>query len=261
MIVGVLAQEPISSKTLITTGALFRNLTSSMTTYLKVASQTESNPKQITASLWFNFANTTYTMGLVEIGGNRLSYIESGDDNVGDIFVNVVPASGAGLFQFAPNAAPNFTTNAWHHLFISIDVTPAAGSRVGHIWMDGVSIFDIATDYSDDSGSALTTIGIGVNGKPFGLPSQYSTILASTHDCAFYDVWVAYGVYLDPATYVPSFRDVATGRPKALGSDGSTPTGSPPTYYFTGASSGFATNRGTGQQPTVTGTLVSVAGP
>jgi len=51
----------------------------------------------------------------------------------------------------------------------------------------------------------------------------------------------------------------AIGKPVFLGSDGSLPTGVAPAMFFSGDSTAFATNRGTGGPFTLTGSLTNAS--
>jgi hypothetical protein len=74
------------------------------------------------------------------------------------------------------------------------------------------------------------------------------------------EFWLAPGTYLDltTAANIALFRG-ADGKPVDLGADGSLPTGSAPLIYLScrpgDAASAFATNRGTGGDFTITGSL------
>jgi len=65
-----------------------------------------------------------------------------------------------------------------------------------------------------------------------------------------------FGTCLTPSD-IYKFRNPATGKPVDLGPNGSTPTGSAPSLFFSGNATSFATNQGTGGAFTLTSALTN----
>lgn len=60
------------------------------------------------------------------------------------------------------------------------------------------------------------------------------------------DIYIAFGQWLDLTNPANVAKFIAAGKPVDLGADGSTPTGTAPTIFFSGDASEFATNKGLG---------------
>lgn len=134
----------------------------------------------------------------------------------------------------------------WHHFLASWDLAASAT----HLYLDGVSDLSIlsgpvdsAVDYTDtDWAIAATVLG--------GL--KYSGCLT--------EMYFAPGQYLDFSLVANRRKFIsASGKPVHLGATGSLPTGTAPLLYHhidnAEAVANFATNRGTGGNFTITGTL------
>lgn len=242
VIPGIAAQDPVSSG-----GGgsgipatLFDN--SSVETDLVVASQTEANNSLLTVSCWAYTTDDAYYV--FAIGGSQIA---PGWNTSDDFYIYMQGSSGQ-VFDVV-TAGGVFGINVWHHIYIALDMNHAAGSKIYHLLIDGVvpTIVEV-----DDTSAAFS---INLHSQTFSLPFNAGA------PQAYADVWINFDQALDPATYLSKFRDPVTGKPVPLGSDGSIPTGSAPTYFFTGGASSFVNNAGTGQQPTVNGTPTDFSGP
>jgi hypothetical protein len=251
MIAGITAQVvPAVVAPVYSPGAVLFTNSGGTHTKLSVASQSQGNPNTLTTSLFF-FAPTgpamqTGFMEWAETGSGDDSYVFSGFNSAGDIDVALQTTTPAS-FSFASGSGGGIVTPAvWHHLFISADTNHAAGSKLRNLYLDGVNVLASTSD-------THVAAPIWVNSRAWGIPFVGTAGL--TQNVALAEVWCAYGVYLD-ASHIPLFRDSAN-HPVSVGANGSTPTGSPPDYYFSGGASTFATNKGSGAQPTLTGTLAN----
>ena len=75
-------------------------------------------------------------------------------------------------------------------------------------------------------------------------------------DGSIAELWFAPGVYIDLSVEENRRKFITDAlRPANLGSDGSTPTGSAPLIYLSGATSSWHTNKGTGGGFTENGDL------
>lgn len=215
----------------------------------------------LTASCWFNCRTATYTNRTkftlfqanaadwdTKPGGTTIFL----DGNAGKFFVYPRDSTGDnGRLAFATDTT---SINEWHHLLCSIDVSSGyaiqyylddAPIALSESFTDGVTPFDI-----DLFEQTITINDWKVSGST----------QPAIQDMA--DVWIASGVALDFSDVANrrKFRD-ADGLPVSLGSDGSTPTGTAPTMFFSGDASAFATNKGTGGAFTLVGTLADAIGP
>jgi Concanavalin A-like lectin/glucanases superfamily len=171
----------------------------------------------------------------------------------GSVNFQILNSSGSAGVMIA-SAASQMTDDGWHHLFVSLDANHAAGAKLMNLYLDGANIFD-----AGNSSDANAAFNIGVNGKAFGIPTNSAGLSGDSTRLAFYDVWIALGQYVDPSN-ISKFR-TASGHPADLGTDGSTPTGLVPTFYFTGGAASFPTNRGSGPAMTLNGAFANYPGP
>lgn len=142
-----------------------------------------------------------------------------------------------------------YSADAWHHILISVD--SAAGRH--KFYVDDV---DVTTVISSDA-----DVVADFNGKDFSFGDDGFEFFITADVSEF---WFAVGQSLtDGGGTIPQATRrkfiSASGKPVDLGADGSTPTGTAPTIFFSGNSSGFATNKGTGGAFTLTGSLTNAA--
>lgn len=136
----------------------------------------------------------------------------------------------------------------WHHFYVCIDLTD---SNKRKIYVDGVQQTLSATiTYTNDN---LDLVGsnyrYGVGAIPSNSPNA---ILTGSIAELWWD-----DIYLDD----PSAFRTSENKPKNLGNDGSTPTGSQPVFYFKGAGNNFNVNSGSGPNMTITGDLGETTPP
>lgn len=140
---------------------------------------------------------------------------------------------------------------------VFVDDVPAFGSWV-HVVM--------AYDHENEAGTiavldgAADTLTIFANENPPTLEGETSfkvTLGNTGGDVA--DYYLAFGQWLDLTNPSNLEKFISSGKPVYLGIDGSLPTGSPPTIFFSGDSTEFLTNRGTGGLFTAEGTITNAA--
>jgi hypothetical protein len=143
----------------------------------------------------------------------------------------------------------SYTASAtWLHVLISWNLAAAAA----HLYVNGTS--DLA------GGSTLTDDTLDYTVGDWGIGGDSNA--GSKMNGCMTELYFAPGQFLDfsDAANVAKFR-TSLGTPMYLGIDGSLPTGSAPLVYQRviagGAASTFATNRATGGDFTITGTLDS----
>lgn len=215
---------------------------------LCINSQVVTDSPLLTVCMWVKVNNASTGPLLMALDGWD-SYIQLGGFFSTDIVVYVANSSNASYQQFGSEDGV-FTTGAWHHLFISVDCNHASGARLFNLLIDGTS--SIHSDSTNSSGSAFS---IGLNGTNFGIQADSANLGATSAIIEYADVWVSVGGYLDPATYLSKF--ISGGKPVDLGANGEIPTGSSPTYFFTGNASNFPTNKGTGSTASVVGSIAN----
>ena len=138
------------------------------------------------------------------------------------------------------------TGNTWRHVLASWDLA-TAGAR--HLYINDVSNLDVITFINDTLDYTKGEFSCGSNAAG-----------ANKMNGALAEVYFAPGQYLDFSVEANRRKFIsASGKPVNLGTDGSTPTGvAPIVYFYLGDGdtvANFATNRGTGGNFTITGTL------
>jgi hypothetical protein len=230
-------------------GVRFDNSNSSINNYLDVASMTQADASQVTASFWAKTDNVANFPTFFSCG---FFYIMVGFNHTTDVYAHLAD-NGSNSFAVG-SANGKWTNNVWHHIFFSAQTNHAAGSKLGNLYLDGVNIFS-APD-SDDTSASFTA---AFHSKELGIPATTSTINLEQNVADFADLWIAPGVYLD-ATNIPLFRS-SSGKPVNLGVNGQTPTGTRPAFFFTGTATSFIANSGSGDSVTLHGNATDVSGP
>lgn len=201
-------------------------------------------------SLWFRLdGGDASTMrlcyGASTVGGNtarNITVIRQISN-----FIRIQGFNAAGGSILAIDNTNALTAGAtWRHLLASWDMADTAKR---HLYVDDVSDLNPIVYTNDTVNYASADFGIAA--RPDGV-QKFNGCLA--------EVYMNFGVYLDLSVESNrrKFR-TAAGLAADLGADGSTPTGSAPTIYLhlaTGeAVANFATNRGTGGDFSISGTL------
>jgi hypothetical protein len=135
----------------------------------------------------------------------------------------------------------------WTNILFAVDTNHAAGQKVGLITVDRVSrVVTVAADAADafDIGWSQDAASTAIRGMPQSLADPY----------------VAMGQFADVSTLTAmnKFSDT-DNKPIDLGADGSLPTGTAPTMFFSGNAASFATNKGTGGAFTASGDPITNA--
>jgi hypothetical protein len=137
------------------------------------------------------------------------------------------------------------TGSTWLHLLASWDLANAAG----HLYINDASDISAPTLTNDTIDYTLADWGVGA--APGG---------SFLMNGCMAEMYFAPGQYLDFSIELNRRKFITTsGKPAYLGADGSIPTGTAPIMYHHldngEAVANFATNRGTGGNFTITGTL------
>ena len=155
-------------------------------------------------------------------------------------------AAGTEILLLRTSAA--FTAGAtWLHVLASWDLATAAG----HLYINNVSDLGTSTLTADTLDYTLGDWGVG----------SITLSAASANGCLA-EFYFAPGQYLDFSNAYNRLKFIsASGKPVHLGTTGALPTGTAPLVYQhlddAEAVANFATNRGTGGNFTITGTLTA----
>lgn len=127
----------------------------------------------------------------------------------------------------------------WSHILGSCRTNLSAGNKIIKLYQNDVDVTNEIDDEDDSFSIAINGRDVYVGGDIFG---QLAGDMA--------DFWLAPGQSLltgsDIAEATRRKFISAAGKPVYLGESGELPTGTPPAVFFSGDSTGFVTNRGTG---------------
>ena len=170
----------------------------------------------------------------------------------GNLF-QMVMSTVAGVNLILTTTVNQYTADAtWRHVLMSWNTT---ASPVAQIYI---------TDVSDDTDVGAPAEGtIDYNGTDWGI-GAVATTGANKLNADIAELYLNLATNLDFSTEANRRLFIsATGKPVDLGADGSTPTGTAPIVYQSvrsgDAATAFATNRGTGGNFSITGTLAIAA--
>lgn len=157
--------------------------------------------------------------------------------------------NAAGTLILSMVSATTYAASAtWLHFLTSWDLA----ATTGHLYVNDAEDQAVGATLTDDT-IDYTVADSGVGGLPDA---------TAKFDGCIAELYFAPGQYLDFSTESNRRKFItAGGKPVFLGVDGSLPTGTSPIVYFhTGidvAITTFATNRGTGGDYSITGTLTT----
>ena len=137
-------------------------------------------------------------------------------------------------------------SSTWRHVLCSWDLS--TGSK--HLYVNDVSDDAVISTVNIDIDYGLGNFGVGAT--PYDNSQKFNGCIA--------ELYFAPGQYLDFSAVANRRKFISSGgRPVHLGSDGSLPTGTAPILYQRlsdgEAVANFATNRGTGGNLSITGSL------
>jgi hypothetical protein len=234
-------------------------------TYLHNTALQSTNSSLLSYSVWVNptVLDNTYGYGSiifdVDPQGDALiiEYIERDAPHHPKLTLN--NQSFTQHYQLR-SSTPVSANSGWHHILVSVDMTDPLNVR-GEYYLNGQDTTDI---FTSNISSQFTMM---FSGLPLFV--GYDTFdTGGGFRGGMYDAWFAPGVSLLDvngeltAEVIAKFRDPATGLPVDLGQNGELPTGTSPEVFLkasAGAPTSFATNRGTGQNFTVVGSLTEAA--
>lgn len=144
----------------------------------------------------------------------------------------------------------NLSTGVWYCSMISLDITNAS---LRHIYTNDVSDIGTVTTYTSTTFD-FTKADHGFCGQPSGV-NRFDGCVAQFW---FSNTYIDFSIVSNRRKFIS-----ASGNPVHLGSDGSLPTGTAPLIYFNLADgeavANYATNRGSGGNFAITGTLATCA--
>lgn len=196
-------------------------------------------------SVWLRFDAGTSQQFILDNAAASLRFFLY-RTSLNNIVVSGKNAAGATILGL-PSASTYANGATWRHVLASWDLATAAGS----LYIDDVSDLGSATLTNDTLD--YTTGAFHVGASPAGSPGD------ELNGCMA-DLYFAPGQYLDFSNVYNRRKFIsASGKPVHLGTDGALPTGTAPLLYCHlddgEAVANFATNRGTGGDLTITGTL------
>lgn len=226
-------------------------------TFLSLAALSATNSPVLTYSYWFRAALGQPPAGpwIVDAASDAFLSDTFGSTNAPGFFAADEPFTGNRI-TFGGN---DTSLAVWHNVIVCVDVNHADGARPHSIWVDDINVTE--DDPLHSGGVAFT---LTPNGFSFTIMSD---TFGNFVTCDFADFWWGLGQYID-LTLTSNRRKFinSSGKPVDLGADGSTPTGTAPTFFLhrdaAAAASTFANDlSGHGNNFTITGTLTAVTGP
>lgn len=215
----------------------------------------EAASSQLLCSFWFRVdGGSGAVRRLVFASGALANHVLFRINADSSIQMRVDSALGTASL-IADTGATTFADDGttWHHIVYAADTNFSAGNKIVKIIADGV---DVTSNIAD--GDAAFDIGFNPTTPEWTIGATVAG--AAKWNGCLAEVYIAPGQFLDltSSANVQKFRS-SGGKPVNLGADGSTPTGTAPLGYFhlddAEAAANFATNRGTGGNMTITGTL------
>jgi hypothetical protein len=153
--------------------------------------------------------------------------------------------SSGGVACLSATTATALSINTWYHILISVDL---ANSSNRAIYINGV--LDSTTWSTYINAEADLTVNDWFIATDAAGGNRLSASLS--------DLWFNIGgAWLDITNSTNREKFILAGKPVNLGGNGSLPTGSSPIVFLSGNSSTFATNKGTGEGFTTTGTIIN----
>lgn len=216
--------------------------------YLTHGTALLGNSKEITGSFWFRMNSLSQSWFFScydsDFSGDTVRFDCFFDSASGPLRFRGRNSSGTEILNIF--SGTNISDNDWHHCAFSFDMSDTAKR---HIYVDGVSDIGTIFNYTNDTlnladannsyvGTARTLGGTIFNG-----------------DLA--EFWLASGDYTDLSSTITNF--IASSAPVGLGSDGSTPTGTQPQIFLSGATDTWPTNDGSGGGFTENGELTTAS--
>jgi len=201
-----------------------------------------TDTKTGTFSFWFkkNGADGV-SYQVIDSTGNAFTVLINGSNK---IRVQAENVGGTVILQIFTSSSV-LAADVWHHFIAAWSL----GSGIGQIYLDDVSDIAASPTLTDDT-IDYTIANWGVGGGLSG---------TNKFNGDFAEVWFA-TTYLDISISSNRRKFIdALGRPVNLGSNGSTPTGTAPIIYQTGATATWHTNSGSGGGFTENGELTDAA--
>jgi hypothetical protein len=191
-----------------------------------------------------NATPITLIDGVTGVGGATSHFFVERD---GANLFSVIGTNAAGTSILSFQSSSSFTSGAsWHHLLCSWNL---ASGNVNQMYVDDASNISSFTFANDTLDYTLGDWGLGA--RPDATRKMNGCLA---------EIYFAPGQYLDFSVVANRRKFISAGkRPMSLGSDGSLPTGTAPLMYHKLVKgetvNDFATNRGSGGNFAVTGTL------
>ncbi len=148
--------------------------------------------------------------------------------------INVQAYSSGGTLKVSTFTVNPLTASVWTHVYIALSRT----TPLTNFYFNGTLTAVTNATWVGNDGNP-NDYDNPVSGR-YTVGADYTGLNKINSDRC--ELWWDDTMFDDPT----KFRDSGTGKPISLGSDGSTPTGSAPVFYFRGQQDGWAVNYGTG---------------
>jgi hypothetical protein len=214
--------------------------------YLSGTQAPTSGPLGI-LSVWFRLDGGDGTLfHIVEVGSNTGVGVSFNRNNTSNKLAVTLFDTGSNFFSITGTTA--LTSSAtWHHVIMAWNTNFTAGNRLGTMYLDGVSESPVLAN-----GGAGAAFNVNYSGGFTGIAARTTGV--SPFNGALAEVYLNTAEYLDLSVSGNRalFR-TAGGRPAALGSSGSNPTGSQPSFYLNNRAPSVNINKGSAGDFTIHG--------
>ena len=209
-----------------------------------------TDSKTMTLSMWFRRASDTGVVNLFMNGtgaplAERVLITINADET---LLFRLRNASNVAVVATEPRTSTTIAAaGTWQHLYFAINTASAMD-----VYLDGAAVsWNVSPGAFSD-----TALDLSRDNWNFGISRDQSSIPL---DGCLSDVWCSFTDYLDAATYLASFRDATTGKPKPLPTNGIV-NGVTPDYWLTNSAATFHQDEsGNSNDFTVIGALSACA--
>lgn len=205
-----------------------------------------SNSKSGTLSCWLNFAagGDGVEQVILATANSHFKFYRR-DDNL--LLIDATNAAGSQILGMYLSSIES--SDGWVHALASWDQASGGARQFYKNDVSGVNVYSNSDDTIDYTDGSSGYNGFSVNGSG---AQKFNGDIA--------DFWFMPGVHIDLSVEANRRKFIdANGKPVNLGSDGSTPTGSAPPIFLSGATGSWHTNKGSGGGFTLNGTLATAS--
>lgn len=207
----------------------------------------------LTAAVWIkpSVVNAEKYIFSMVTGGtaNRLNWTTT---SAGKIRLRVYDTSAALVVDLT--GSQTLSTGTWYQIHFAVDTTSSSNTK---LWVNGVEDTSLTeTVLGTANGAATNTMDLAFSGDRFtiGGDGAVPSTTGSRFNGVMAELWINDSYVNDNTKFY------SAGHPVDLGTNGATPIGGQPCFYFSRAGSGDAWRENQGSANTATWTLTGTLG-